>query len=123
MMKFWKNTDGSSLVEVMAAAVVLSILLLITAQGFSVSSAMMERAGKLKLETNGSILSAETGEIPDETENGELIFERSDGVEYRISVTIKRYGGIRILSGGQEGTRTEEGAALLDDDAADGNER
>lgn len=96
-MKFWKDTNGSSLVEVMAAAVVLSILMLITAKGFYMSARIMERGRVLKLETSSSVLSAETGEVPDEEENGELIFD-SLGREYRIPVTIKRYGTIWLLS-------------------------
>ena len=102
MMRFWKNTDGSSLVEVMAAAVVLSVLLLIAAQGFSMSSRVMERGRNLKQEIKRSILSAETDGEPDEAEPGELFFDSPAGVEYRIAVTIKRYGNILILSSGED---------------------
>ena len=99
MEKYWKNSRGSSLVEVMAAGVVLMILALLTLQCFSMSAKMMERGRKLKQETEQSVLSLEYGKVPDETERAQLSLDRQGGTDPGITVTIKRYGPLRVLAG------------------------
>ena len=99
MGKYWKNNRGSSLVEVMAAGVVLMILALLTLQCFSMSAKMMERGRKLKQETEQTVLSLEYGKVPDETEQAQLSLDRPGGTDFGITVTIKRYGSLRVLAG------------------------
>lgn len=107
-MRYWKNNKGSSLVEVMAAGVVLTVMAIMTTQILSMSANLMERGRALKKLTDRSVLAAECGELPEETEHAELILDVPGGRESGISVTINRYGNIFLLTGREGQTESSE---------------
>lgn len=92
--------DGSTLVEVMAAGVLLLLLSLMALQGFSLSSRLSVRAGERNREMDAAAAASETGREPDQRESRALLIRAGEGIPVIVGVELETYGPLfRIRKG------------------------